>query len=47
MKIRAYFIFPYLIKMINDSCVIENEFKLIAEKLIKKIIHRFNQKPIL
>jgi hypothetical protein len=36
MKIRACSTFPYLIKIVNDSCVIENEFKLTAEKLIKK-----------
>jgi hypothetical protein len=36
MKIRACSTFPYLIKMINDSYVIENEFRLIAKKLIKK-----------
>jgi hypothetical protein len=36
MKIRAYSIFSYLIKIINDSYVAKNEFKLTAEKLIKQ-----------
>jgi arabinogalactan endo-1,4-beta-galactosidase len=36
MKIRACFIFPYLTKIINDSYIIENKFRLTAEELIKK-----------